>query len=345
MGSINLIKFIKNPFSEFAEIDWDKYIKIIHIFNRLLDNVIEISGLPLPIQLKEIKEKRRRGIGIFGLSSALTMLNIKYGSDESLKIVERIYKILAIESYKSGVELSIEKGPAPILENTENRKHFIKSKYLQQFPQELLNNILTYGCRFTHSISQAPAGTLSLTLGNNASNGCEPTFMHYYKRNIIEANKKTKMQTDVYSYELLLYKKLVNPNVDIDNLPDIFVTSHDLTPDQHVNVQSVIQKWVDSAVSKTVNCKDTITFEEFKNLYLYAHEMGLKGITTYVPRPEKIGVVLVDPNQQKNTKYKFKLENGEELILSGNEKIKYDGEEHVAANLAEAIKENQFGKF
>src|SRR5690606_37997584 len=183
------------------------------------------------------------------------------------------------------------------------------------------------------------------------SNGIEPTFGHSYKRNIIVPGKKTKEQTTVYSFELLAYRAFVNPNAsdmatDAENkLPDYFVTADQVTPAQHVAVQAAAQKWIDSSISKTVNVPTDIPFDEFKDLYLLAYRQGLKGCTTFRFNPEVHGGVLVKDKDLDSTIYQFVLEDGTVVEAKGSDKIVYDGEEHVAANLFDAIKENYYGKF
>ena len=215
---------------------------------------------------------------------------------------------------------------------------------MQKLPKDILTGIENNGCRFTHATSIAPTGTIALSLANNASNGIEPSFMHHYKRNIIEEGKSTKNQVDVYSYELLMYRKLVDPNVDVNNLPDYFVTADTIPPTAHIDMQAACQKWIDSSISKTINCPSNINFDDFKDLYMYAYEQGCKGVTTYRPS-DSVGSVLVNPEEQANKNYTFELDNGETITVPGNEDIEYNGETHKASLLYEAIKEGQFGKF
>jgi ribonucleoside-diphosphate reductase alpha chain len=225
------------------------------------------------------------------------------------------------------------------------------SRYMQQFDRKLADRIAEKGVRFTHHTSIAPTGTISLSLGNNASNGIEPSFAHQYSRNVIREGKKTKEKVDVFSFELLAYRELVNPNAhanaedEQDRLPDYFVSSDDITPKAHVDVQAAAQKWVDSSISKTANVPTDFPFDEFKDIYLYAHEKGLKGCTTFRFNPEAFQGVLVKEEDLENTLYRFELENGEVVELKGNEEVEYDGETHTAANLYDALKEGYYGKF
>jgi len=377
LGSVNLTKFVLDPFTDQARFDWDRYREVVAIFTRMLDNVVEINGLPLDKQRHEILHKRRHGMGFLGLGSTLTMLRLKYGSPESLEFTDRVSREMAETGWETGVELAEEKGPAPILvesftvtaemlaKRPEMRRDGWKvgdrvpgkvllakySRYMQQFPQDLTDRMAEVGCRFTHHTSIAPTGTISLSLANNASNGIEPSFAHKYSRNVIREGKKTKEKVDVFSYELLAYRTLVNPAADPDStdaeskLPDYFVSADSIRPKQHVDVQAAAQKWIDSSISKTANVPTDFPYEEFKDIYLYAYEQGLKGCTTFRFNPAAFQGVLVKDKDLENTLYRFQLANGEMVEVKGNEEIEYDGEKHTAANLYDALKEGYYGKF
>ncbi len=381
LGSVNLTKFVKNPFSDEAEFDWETFREVVKVFTRMLDNVVEINGLPIDQQRDEIYRKRRHGMGFLGLGSTMTMLTMKYGSDESLEFTEKVSRELAVTGWRASLDLSKEKGPAPILkedfyvthEMLKKRPEMLDdgyvvgdkvkgsvlhakySRYMQKVGQEdpeLIEELAKQGARFTHHSSIAPTGTISLSIGNNVSNGIEPSFAHHYFRNVIREKKKTKEKVNVYSFELLSYIDKINPKADIDAekgtenaLPDYFITADDITPKQHVDVQSASQEWVDSSISKTANVPTDFPFEEFKDIYLYAHERNLKGCTTFRFNPEAFQGVLVKEKDLEKTKYVFVLENGEEVEVAGNEEIEYDGETHTAANLFDALKEGYYGKF
>jgi ribonucleoside-diphosphate reductase alpha chain len=225
------------------------------------------------------------------------------------------------------------------------------SRYMQKFPKDLTDRIAATGCRFTHHTSIAPTGTISLSLANNASNGIEPSFAHMYSRNVLREGKKSKEKIEVCSYELLAYRTLVNPEATPDaadpeaGLPEYFVSAETIAPRQHVDVQAAAQKWVDSSISKTANVPTDFPFEEFKDIYMYAYEQGLKGCTTFRFNPAAFQGVLVKEKDLENTTYRFQLENGELIEVKGNEEIEYDGEIHTAANLYDALKEGYYGKF
>ncbi len=379
LGSINLTKFVIDPFTKKAKFDWEAYRKVIAIFTRMLDNVVDISGLPLEQQRKEIESKRRHGMGFLGLGSSMTMLGMKYGDDNSLLFTEQVTKELAIEGWKTGVKLAKEKGAAPILdqaitvtaemlrkrpemktdgiqegESLKGKVLLAKySRYMQSVAEvapELVADIAEYGSRFTHHSSIAPTGTISLSLANNASNGIEPSFAHHYSRNVIREGKKSKEKIDVFSFELLAYRTLINekamPYSDKtdEQLPDYFITAEDVTPKQHVDVQAASQKWIDSSISKTANVPTDYPYEDFKDIYAYAYEKNLKGCTTFRFNPEVFQGVLVKEQDLENTTYRFTLEDGDTVELKGNEEIEYDGEMHTAANLYDALKEGYYGK-
>ena len=377
LGSVNLTKFVKKPFTEEAQFDWDKYKEVVSIFTRMLDNVVEINGLPLGKQRDEIVRKRRHGMGYLGLGSTLSMMGLVYGDEESLKFTEEVSRILAEIGWQVGIDLAKEKGPAPIMDEEfevtasmllmrpEMKKDGIKvgdklkgkvllgkySRYMQQFPAAIQAQIAKDGCRFTHHSSIAPTGTISLSLANNASNGIEPSFAHHYSRNVIREGKKSKEKVDVFSYELLAYRALVNPkampfseNAD-EKLPDYFIDSSTIKAKAHVDIQAAAQKWIDSSISKTINVPTDYDYEDFKEIYLYAYEKGLKGCTTFRFNPEAFQGVLVTEKDLENTSYKFTLDDGQEVEVKGNEEIEYDGEVHSAANLYDALKEGYYGKF
>ena len=344
LGSVNVAKMVKNPFSEDAYFDWELFKETVKVFTRMLDNVVEINGLPLEEQREEIQNKRRHGMGILGIGSMFSLLGIKYGSEKSLELAEEIAKTLAVCGYEEGVELAKEKGPAPILEPQGNRNKWVESEYLKKIWEinpKLKEEAISNGCRFTHHSSIAPTGTISLSINNNASNGIEPTFAHHYYRNVIKEGKKTKEQVDVWSYEMLLYKEMFGTR----KIPESFSTADEVSIDQHVKIQSVAQKWVDSSISKTVNVPTDIDFEDFKNVYINGYENGLKGLTTFRFNPDVFTGVLVREDDLDSTIYVFETEDGSVFKVKGSDMIEYDGEEHNAANLFDGIKEGTYGRY
>jgi ribonucleoside-diphosphate reductase alpha chain len=380
LGSINLTCFVRDPFTDEARFDWDEYREVVKVFTRILDNVVEVNGLPLERQRDEILRKRRHGMGFLGLGSTITMLRMKYGSREAVGFTERVSKEMALAGWEAGLDLAHEKGPAPIMseEFTVTREmlrkrpemardgikpgdrlpgrilHARYSRYMQRVAEvapDLVDKLAATGARFTHHSSIAPTGTISLSLANNASNGIEPSFAHHYFRNVIREGRKTKERIDVFSFEMLAYRELVNANAmpggtsPTERLPDYFTTADDVTPREHVDIQAAAQRWVDSSISKTANVPTDYKYEDFKDIYRYAHEQGLKGCTTFRFNPEAFQGVLVKEEDLKNTTYVFTLEDGSEIEVRGDEQIEYDGEVHTAANLFDALKEGYYGKF
>ncbi|MFT4799581.1 MAG: ribonucleoside-diphosphate reductase alpha chain [Candidatus Azotimanducaceae bacterium] len=380
LGSINLCRFVLEPFSTNARFDWDEFRKTVAIFTRMLDNVVEINGLPLEEQRVEITRKRRHGMGYLGLGSTITMMCMEYGDQGSVAFTEEVTRELAMVGWETGLELAKEKGPAPIMDEdfevtgemlhkrpemlTDGYKlgdsikgkvlHARYSRYMQKIAgvnPDLVEQLAEVGCRFTHHSSIAPTGTISLSLANNASNGIEPSFAHHYSRNVIREGKKSKEKVDVYSFELLAYRAMVNPTAkpygasESEALPSYFRTADDIKPIHHVDIQAASQKWIDSSISKTANVPTDYPYEDFKNIYLYAYEQGLKGCTTFRFNPEAFQGVLVKDSDLANTTYAFTLEDGSVVEAKGNDEIEYDGEMHSAANLFDALKEGYYGKF
>jgi ribonucleoside-diphosphate reductase alpha chain len=380
LGSINLTTFVRDPFGPKARFDWDEYRDVVRVFTRMLDNVVEINGLPLEQQRNEILSKRRHGMGFLGLGSTLTMLKMRYGAADAVAFTEEVSREMAVAGWEVALELAKEKGPAPILLRdftvtgdmlrkrpemvTDGYKvgdtitgrvlHAKYSRYMQRVASvapNLVKELAETGARFTHHSSIAPTGTISLSLANNASNGIEPSFAHHYSRNVIREGRKTKEKVEVYSYELLAYRALINadamPFTDDAQakLPEYFVAADDISPKEHVDIQAAAQLWVDSSISKTANVPTDYPYEDFKDIYFYAYKQGLKGCTTFRFNPAAFQGVLVKESDLESTLYRFELEDGSVVELKGNEEVEYDGEMHTAANLFDALKEGYYGKF
>jgi len=380
LGSVNLTRFVRDPFGPKAHFDMDEYREVVKVFTRMLDNVVEVNGLPLEQQRNEIMSKRRHGMGFLGLGSTLAMLKLRYGSDEAVKFTEDVSREMALAGWEVALELAKEKGSAPVLQQDYTvtgdmlRKrpemardgykvgdsipgrvlHAKYSRYMQRVAEvapELVDALAETGARFTHHTSIAPTGTISLSLANNASNGIEPSFAHSYSRNVIRPGRKTKEKVEVMSYELLAYRALINadakPGSDEPNekLPDYFAAADDISPMQHVDMQAAAQKWVDSSISKTANVPTDYPYEDFKDIYFHAYKKGLKGCTTFRFNPAAFQGVLVKDADLANTTYRFELEDGSVVEVKGNEEVEYDGEMHTAANLFDALKEGYYGKF
>ena len=380
LGSVNLTLFVRDPFTARASFDWEHFREVVSVFSRMLDNVVEVSGLPLAQQQAELDRKRRHGMGYIGIGSAISMLRMSYGDADSVQFVEDVTRELAYSGWKASLDLSVEKGPAPIMlesfkvteEMLRKRPEMVAdgysvgdeirgsvlhakySRYMQKIAEidpVLIERLAEQGARYSHHTAIAPTGTIALSLANNASNGIEPSFAHHYSRNVIREGKKSKEKVDVFSFELLAYRHFVNPDAmpfsddPVNALPDYFVSSDTITPEQHVDIQAAAQKWIDQAISKTINVGQDYPYEDFKDIYMYAYDKGLKGCTTFRFNPAAFSGVLVKEQDLANTTYLFTLENGEQVQVQGNEMIEYDGEMHTASNLFDALKEGYYGKF
>jgi ribonucleoside-diphosphate reductase alpha chain len=308
-------------------------------------------------------------------------------------------RMLALTSFETGAELAKEKGEAPVLKsrfqtpaitdrfghvnsnwaaiqqrkaNYSGRELLLMSHYFDRWRDDsdaskILKLVEKNGSRYTHATSVAPTGTISLTFGNNSSNGIEPSFSHYYIRNKIKEGSAAKEAVPVYSYEFLVYKHLVEtgkikhtntPDVraqmiqsgldentlDPSNMPARFSVSDSVSPEQHIAVQEAAQLWVDSSISKTINVPTDISFDAFKDIYTTAYEAELKGCTTFRFNPEVFQGVLVRADDLKNTMYKFVLDDGSSVEVSGDTMIEYEGGTFTAANLFDSLKENYYGK-
>ncbi|WP_028490866.1 adenosylcobalamin-dependent ribonucleoside-diphosphate reductase [Thioalkalivibrio sp. ALJ15] len=371
LGSVNLTRFVSAPFTADATFDWTRFERVVRVFTRMLDNVADISGLPLPEQRAEMLRKRRHGMGILGLGSALAMLGETYGSESAADFTAEVCRRLALESWRAGLDLAREKGPAPIMDEDftltadmlrrqpaldeagyqvgdvlKGRElHARFSPYMQRIAEEdpaLVAALAEEGARFTHATSIAPTGTISFSVANNASNGIEPTFLHHTTRNIRRPGRRTREAVDCYSFELLAYRAWVDAEAGPWDLPAHAITADQVSVDAHIRMQAAAQPWVDSAISKTLNVPSDIPFEDFQQVYLQAWRAGLKGCTTYRPNPQAQMGVLVDPERLRSTWYTFALADGRELTLRGDEEVEYEGQIHTAANLFAALDEGYY---
>jgi ribonucleoside-diphosphate reductase alpha chain len=271
LGSINLTSFIQRPFTTTATLDYNSFFHTIKTAIRMLDNVIDLSNYPLAAQEIEAKSKRRIGLGITGLADALIMCGVKYGSELSIQMVGKWMSLLREHAYRASIELAEEKGSFPAFDPQK----YLETRGSARIPGYLLERIRDHGLRNSHVTSIAPTGTTSL-LANNVSSGIEPVFSFAGLRTI--DGKEVK----VYDFAAGLYKK--QPDYSPGYVwPDYFVTATELMPTLHLNMQAVVQKYVDASVSKTINCKKDIPFEDFEGIYMDAYNFGCKGCTTYRP--------------------------------------------------------------
>lgn len=298
LGSVNLTKFIKNPFTAEAEFNFERIDEVVPIAVRMLDNVINQSNYPLPQQKKEALSKRRMGIGITGLADAFIFMGIKYGSAESIELAGKIMERITCAAYRASIELAQEKGAFEMLDKAK----YCAGKFIQTLPQDIRDGIMKYGIRNSHLTSIAPTGTISLLAGN-VSSGLEPVFAFSYTRKIrnSDENDVTEVRIDDAAYRK--YCEFVGKEkVEPKDLPDYFVHSGTVTPVEHLEIQAKLQQYVDSSISKTINVPGDYPFEDFKNIYMLAYEKGLKGCTTFRPSEHITGVLVRDEDKKKEEK-------------------------------------------
>ena len=290
LGSINLAKLVEQPFDKNAYLDVSQLEDLVSTAVRMMDNVIEVSQFPLEAQKLEAKNKRRIGLGVTGLADALLMVGLRYGSDEAVKKTEKWMKTIALSAYKASINLAEEKGAFPLFDPEK----FIVSGKMIQMDDDVKQAVHKFGIRNALLTSIAPTGTISLYAGN-VSSGIEPVFAYSYKRKVLQ-NDGSHVEEEVVDYAVQLWRdKFGNAP-----LPDFFVSAQNLTPADHVKMQAAAQKWVDSSISKTINCPEDISFDDFKEVYIQAYDTGCKGCTTYRPN-EVTGSVLSAASEEKSS--------------------------------------------
>lgn len=307
LGSINLAVLISNPFETNAKLDQSRLEKLVQTAVRMMDNVVDVSRFPLEAQAQEARAKRRIGLGITGLADALAMLGLRYGSPKAALQTEKWAQIIARSAYLTSVELAKEKGAFPLFDADA----FLSSGMVAHMDDDVKSAIRTYGIRNALLTSIAPTGTISLYAGN-ISSGIEPIFAHQYTRKVLQKDG-TKTEEEVVDYAVRLWRE---KNKDAP-LPDYFVNAQTLSPLEHIRMQAAAQKWIDSSISKTINCPEDISFEDFKNVYMAAWDQGCKGCTTYRPNAITGSVLNVSDTPPKNKQ----AENAAKQDHSSNELI------------------------
>ena len=292
LGSINLAKLIKDPFTDNAALDENELDSLTRVAVRFLDDVIDVSNFPLSAQEREAKAKRRIGLGVTGLADALIMCRTRYGSLQSTALIERWFKTIRRAAYLASSALAAEKGPFPLFA----RDKFLDGQTVRELDQDVRTSIALHGIRNALLTSIAPTGTISL-LSENVSSGIEPVFAYSYKRKITRAGGESR-EEPVEDYAYRLYREQFGDGP----LPDYFVNAQELSPQAHIAVQAAAQKYVDSSISKTVNCPADISFEAFKDIYLRAYESGCKGCTTWRPNDITGAILSLDETRKATPK-------------------------------------------
>ena len=288
LGSINLARLVKDPFEADADLDVDGLSKLVSTAVRMMDNVVDASEFPLPQQAQEAQAKRRIGLGVTGLADALLMTGLRYGSDEAARQTDRWLHAIARAAYLASVELAKEKGAFPLFDADP----FLASDAMMQMDEDVRDQIRTHGIRNALLTSIAPTGTISLYAGN-VSSGIEPVFAYAYTRKVLQKDG-TRTEEEVVDYAVQMWRDKYG---DAD-LPDYFVNAQTLAPLDHVKMQAAAQKWIDSSISKTINCPEDISFDDFQDVYMQAYETGCKGCTTYRPNDVTGSVLSVSESSE-----------------------------------------------
>ncbi|RLK08245.1 adenosylcobalamin-dependent ribonucleoside-diphosphate reductase [Ruegeria conchae] len=273
LGSINLARLVAEPFEDAAHLDEDALQELVATAVRMMDNVVDASKFPLVEQEAEAQDKRRIGLGVTGLADALLMLGLRYGSDEAARQTEQWLHAIARAAYLASVDLAKEKGTFPLFD----AEKYLASGTMQQMDDDVRDAIREHGIRNALLTSIAPTGTISLYAGN-VSSGIEPVFAYAYTRKVLQKDG-SRTEEEVVDYAVQMWRDKFGDT----ELPDYFVNAQTLSPSDHVKMQAAAQKWIDSSISKTINCPEDISFDAFKDVYMQAWDQGCKGCTTYRP--------------------------------------------------------------
>ncbi|MEO0390446.1 MAG: adenosylcobalamin-dependent ribonucleoside-diphosphate reductase [Pseudomonadota bacterium] len=291
LGSINLARLVRDPYTENAAVDADALTDLVATAVRMMDNVVDASRFPLPQQRAEAEAKRRIGLGVTGLADALMMTGLRYGSDAAVQQTEAWLRAIARAAYLTSADLAAEKGAFPLFE----AEPFLASGTMTGMDADVRAAVAEKGIRNALLTSIAPTGTISLYAGN-VSSGIEPVFAHAYTRKVLQKDG-TKTEEEVVDYAVQMWREVYGDAP----FPDHFVTAQDLAPGDHVRMQAAAQRWVDSSISKTINCPEDISFEAFKDVYMQAWDQGCKGCTTYRPNAVTGSVLSVAEDTPKDT--------------------------------------------
>jgi ribonucleoside-diphosphate reductase alpha chain len=303
LGSVNLTRFVKDPFTSKAKVKYKELEKVVKVATRMLDNVIDVSNYPMEVQKHEAQSKRRMGLGVTGLADLFIFLGVKYGSQESLEITKKIMQTITNTAYRTSIELGQEKGVFAKFD----AELYSEGKFIKSLPKDIQSDIRKHGLRNSHLTSIAPTGTISLFAGN-VSSGLEPVFAFHYNRKIRNTSEEDVTEVEVVDYAYQKYREYLNvEHIDDNDLPNFFVSSATISADEHLNIQAVLQEYVDSSISKTINVPSDYPFEDFKNIYMKAYDKGLKGCTTFRPSEYIAGVLSTGDEKKKDEKKEEKV--------------------------------------
>jgi ribonucleoside-diphosphate reductase alpha chain len=331
LGSINLPTLVTGAFSKTAKLDPAALDDLVRLAVRMMDNVVDASRFPLPEQEAEARNKRRIGLGVTGLADALLMLGLRYGSEEAAAQTDAWMHAIARASYLASVDLAKEKGAFPLFD----AEGYLASGNMKNMDKDVRDAIRKHGIRNALLTSIAPTGTISLYAGN-VSSGIEPVFAYAYTRKVLQKDG-SRTEEEVVDYAVRLWRETMGDA----ELPDYFVNAQTLPPLDHVRMQAAAQKWIDSSISKTINCPEDISFEEFKEVYMAAWDQGCKGCTTYRPNAVTGSVLTVSESSDKTPVEAHQIPQGGEVVylsdpldrpsaLEGQTyKVKWPGSEHA----------------
>jgi len=333
LGAVNLAAMVNDSFGLNPEFDWDALDDAVGVGVRFLDNVLDTTLYPTEEQKQEALAKRRIGLGITGLGNMLQQMKIRYGSPEAIEMTENVMKAISHCAYRASVDLAEERGSFPLFDVNK----FLKSSFVQRLPADIKEGIREAGIRNGVLLTVAPTGTTSLYVGN-VSAGCEPSFAWSYTRKMLMEDNSTQ-EFDVEDYGYLMHSRMFGkPNGK--DMPDYMVTATELSVLEHLEMQAALQKHVDASISKTINCPEEMEFEDFKQAYSHAYDLGLKGCTTYRPsgvrgavltvkgeeRPRAVGSVPSRPMELEGSTYKVKWAPiGSAFYVTINDRIDRDG--------------------
>ncbi len=289
LGSINLARLVTDPFEKAAELNEAALTDLVATAVRMMDNVVDASKFPLPEQQNEAQNKRRIGLGVTGLADALLMLGLEYGTEEAALQTEAWMKAIARASYLASVDLAKEKGAFPLFD----KEKYINGGLVQDMDEDVKAAIAEHGIRNALLTSIAPTGTISLYAGN-VSSGIEPVFAYAYTRKVLQKDG-SRTEEEVVDYAVQMWRDKFGDK----ELPSYFVNAQTLAPAAHVRMQAAAQKWIDSSISKTINCPEDIDFESFKDVYMQAWDTGCKGCTTYRPNDVTGSVLTVSESSEQ----------------------------------------------
>lgn len=327
LGSVNLARLVEAPFTADARLNPEALDELVRTAVRMMDNVVDASKFPLPQQAAEAQAKRRIGLGVTGLADALLMLGLRYGAADAVEQTRAWMKAIARSAYLASVDLAREKGAFPLFD----AKKYLASGFMQRMDADLREAVAQHGIRNALLTSIAPTGTISLYAGN-VSSGIEPVFAYAYTRKVLQKDG-SRTEEEVVDYAVQMWRDLKG-NAP---LPDYFVNAQTLAPLDHVAMQAAAQDWVDSSISKTINCPEDISFEDFKDVYLAAWDKGCKGCTTYRPNDVTGSVLSVSekteeaPQADKGADVVYLTEplDRPAALEGATYKLKFPGSEHA----------------